>query len=197
MTDDDGDAGHRPAATKAHDAPPGRLGLWILIGVVALVGTFLLLRTSADGPAAQAPAVEVTEVPVAGRDHVQGDVEYPTTPAAGGPHAPTWQNCGFYNEPVMEELAVHSLEHGAVWLTYDPGLDTKSLEALRSLAGGHVLVSPVDDQPAPVIATAWGVQLHLDSATDPALDAFLRSYVQGPQTPERGAVCSGAVGSPT
>jgi hypothetical protein len=58
------------------------------------------------------------------------------------------------------------------------------------------LASPYDDLAAPVVATAWGVQLELEDTSDERLDAFLLRYVQGEQTPEPGAPCDGGVGTP-
>src|SRR5215208_5439695 len=54
------------------------------------------------------------------RDHVRGRINYPQNPPVGGPHNPVWQKCGFYSKPVRNEHAVHSMEHGAVWITYRP-----------------------------------------------------------------------------
>lgn len=68
------------------------------------------------------------------RTHVEGDVDYEQSPPVGGPHAPIWQDCGFYDAPVRDERAVHSLEHGAVWIVYDPQLDGDELAAIEALA---------------------------------------------------------------
>ncbi len=127
------------------------------------------------------------------RDHVDGSVHYAQTPPVGGAHAPIWQNCGFYSEPVRDETAVHSMEHGAVWITYRPGLPAEQVDKLRELANNntYVLVSPYPDLPAPVVASAWGKQLRLDSAQDPRLEQFVSVFQQGPQTPEPGAPCTG------
>lgn len=132
--------------------------------------------------------------------HVDGPVEYPQTPPVGGPHAPPprWQNCGFYSEPVPDEQAVHSLEHGAVWITHDPGLPVAQVDALRELANdeSYVLVSPYADLPAPVVASAWGRQLALESATDERLGQFIDAFVGGEQAPEPGAPCREGAGEP-
>lgn len=126
-------------------------------------------------------------------DHVTGLVDYELRPPVGGDHNEAWQNCGFYTEPVAAEHAVHSLEHGAVWITYQPGLPEEDLETLREDMGssGYVLVSPYEDQDSPVVLSAWGIQLNVDSADDPRIEQFLNRYVQGPQTREPGAACSG------
>ncbi len=132
------------------------------------------------------------------RNHVQGKVDYPQTPPVGGDHAPIWQNCGYYSQPIVTEQGVHSMEHGAVWITYSPDLPVQQVAVLRDLAKSptYVLVSPFPGLPAPVVASAWGAQLELPSATDPELAVFVKQYRQSPKAPEPGAPCSGASGTP-
>ncbi len=131
-------------------------------------------------------------------NHVQGPVDYPQTPPVGGDHAPIWQNCGYYSQPIVKEQGVHSMEHGAVWITYSPDLPADQVSVLRKLAKSqtYILVSPFPGLPSPVVATAWGAQLELPSATDPELAAFVKQYRQSPRAPEPGAPCSGASGTP-
>jgi hypothetical protein len=132
-------------------------------------------------------------------DHVDTPVDYPQTPPVGGPHAypPYWQNCRFYETAVPSEHAVHSMEHGAVWITYSPDLAGDEVGLLSQLAGDHVLVSAFEDLPSPIVASAWGRQLQVESATDVALVDFVEAFEQGPQTPEPGAPCSGGTDSVT
>lgn len=128
------------------------------------------------------------------RDHVQGPVDYEQTPPVGGPHADIWQTCGFYTGPIITEQGVHSMEHGAVWITYRSGLAAAEQSVLEAVAANpYVLVSawPGDDLPSPVVASAWGLQLRLDGADDPRLAEFVDTYANGPQTPEPGAPCTG------
>ena len=130
-----------------------------------------------------------------------GDVDYELRPPAGGMHRPVWWNCGFYDEPIPDENAVHDLEHGAVWLAYSPDLEDADVEVLHDLArqNDHVLASPYEDLEAgvAVVATAWARQLTLDSVDDPRLDAFVEQYQGGSQAPESGASCSGTdLGTP-
>jgi hypothetical protein len=140
----------------------------------------------------------VESAEITDQTHTPEDVAYPDSPPAGGPHNPAWQTCGFYSEPIEDENGVHSLEHGAVWITYSPDLDSADVDTLKSEAtpGGYVLVSPRDQLPSPIVATAWGYQLQLDSADDPRLEQFLDKFVQGPQTLEPGATCSNGIGEP-
>lgn len=130
--------------------------------------------------------------------HVGRDVDYPQVPPVGGPHADIWQNCGFYADEIREENAVHSLEHGVVWITYREDATSSDLDSLRALAefDDHVLVSPYPDLPATIVASAWSRQLALESADTPRLAEFVDFFVSGPQAPEPGATCEGGVGSP-
>jgi hypothetical protein len=175
---------------------------YIIIGLIAAVfiaGFAALVILDARQNAASTPPGEVQtyDVGPAGQ-HTEENVDYPQNPPVGGPHNPVWQNCGYYDQPVRDENAVHSLEHGAVWITYSPDLPQDQVEHLRDIAENEtfVLVSPRDGLPSPVVASAWGKQLRLDNAEDPNLERFIGAYEQGPQTPEKGAVCTGGIGQP-
>jgi hypothetical protein len=123
-------------------------------------------------------------------------------PPAGGTHHDQWQVCGIYDEPIASENAVHSLEHGAVWITYNPELAANDVAELKSLARGNnfVLMSPYDGLKSPIVLTAWGLQLEVDSVNDSRIDEFIERYQVGPQTPEPGATCGpgngGGIGQP-
>lgn len=164
----------------------------LLVPLVAMGCT-----ASDDEPVGGELLAQVETAEIDDRSHVEGSVDYDSVPPLGGPHAPVWANCGFYEQALPNELAVHSMEHGAVWIAYpeDGDVDT---ERLRELTVGQpdVLVGPSPDVDT-VTATAWGAQLEVDDADDPALSAFIEAYVRGPNTPEPGAPCSGGVGEPS
>ena len=56
-------------------------------------------------------------------------------------------------------------------------------------------MSPYPEQASPIMLSAWGVQLAVDSADDPRVDQFLAKFRQGPQTPEPGATCNAVPGA--
>ena len=173
--------------------------IWMFIGLLAGVtafGAFFLVGGEDDtGPAA--PPRGVQDFEVASRNHVDGTVQYPQDPPIGGDHASQWMTCGVYEQPIPTENAVHSLEHGAVWITYSPDLAPDDAGNLADLAGGgYVLVSPYLTLDVPVAASSWGHQLRVDSPDDSRLEAFVRAFAQGPDTPELGAPCSGGLTLP-
>lgn len=126
------------------------------------------------------------------QDHVDTPVDYPQTPPVGGPHNPVWQSCDVYDVEFPKERGVHSMEHGAVWITYTAGLPDADLAVLTALAesGKEVLVSPFTGLPTPIVASAWGKQLQLESVNDPRLAQFVTMFDDGPQTPEKDTPCA-------
>ena len=128
---------------------------------------------------------------------VEGPIHYDRKPPTNGNHAPLWQNCGFYQEPIQDRHAVHSMDHGVVWISYRPDLPQPQLEALRSYSDeNYVIVSPYPGQDAPVIATSWRVQLELDGANDPRLERFINQFKISELAPLSGNRCILGVGNP-
>lgn len=127
------------------------------------------------------------------RGHVSGPVKYEQTPPNSGDHNATPQQCAVYTEPIAPEHAVHSLEHGAVWITYNDKVPDDQVEELASKVEGdpYGLMSPVPNQKSPINLSAWGRRLSVDSASDERIDRFIEGYASGPQTLEPGAACLG------
>jgi Protein of unknown function (DUF3105) len=167
------------------------LVLGVAVVVVVGLAVVLLLRDDDESPpAGLGDVVTYTDLD---RAHVAGEVNYPQSPPVGGAHDPIWLNCGVYDRPVREENAVHSLEHGAVWITYQPGLSADEIDRLAAKLPEKGILSPFDDQDAPVVVTVWGAQLALDGPEDPRLDLFIQEYGDGADAPEPTAACVGGV----
>lgn len=152
----------------------------------------------ASAPSSSGPvATPVTYANLA-RGHASGTVAYAQTPPAGGNHATAWVNCGIYDKAIPNEAAVHSLEHGAIWVTYRPDLPADQVAALRDAVRGepYGLLSPFPNLPDPVVATVWGTQLRLQSATAPELARFIAKYADAASAPEPRGACTGGIGTP-
>lgn len=126
--------------------------------------------------------------------HQAGRLDYAQRSPAGGAHNSTWQNCGVYDRPIYDEYAVHSLEHGAVWVSYQPDLGASQVQQLKGLVDGRssTLLSPHESQSAPIIVTAWNKQLEVQDAGDARIAQFIQKYEQAGEAPEVGASCTGA-----
>lgn len=118
-------------------------------------------------------------------------------PPMGGPHNPSWQNCGIYDTPVQGQYAVHSMEHGAVWISYNPELPADQIEQLEDIARGdnYLLLSPYPGLAEPIVLTVWDRQISVDSADDDTINQFITAYRRA-RGPERTALCAQGIGSP-
>lgn len=146
-------------------------------------------------------------------DHVSGPVRYAVTPPVGGPHSTVWMNAGIYTAPIPPERAVHNLEHGAVWITYDPTLSAEQVAALTAFADKQSLI-PEPSQaggagdranrfidlspwagntlPSPIVLSSWGHQLRVESPADPRMQQFVDTFRHSRSyTPEYGAAVDG------
>lgn len=170
------------------------LRIWVPVSVVvlALVGLLIYRATRPE-----VEGVVVVESAIANQHDDELQIPFGSTPPMGGPHASVWQNCGIYVTPVEGQYAVHSMEHGAVWITYNPDLSAEEIVALEDMARGegYTLLSPYPDQTSPIVLTVWDRQLEVDSVEDARVSEFIDRYKQI-RGPEAGAPCSGGTGTP-
>ncbi len=176
----------------------------VVAGLVA--GGAFLISSQSDDDSAASDSKSASGKFVTGKDgvkkwstkltqnHVTKDVKYPMEPPVGGDHNQVWMNCNgdVYDKAIKNENAVHSLEHGAVWVTYNSKASDADVKALADKVKKtpYSLMSPVEDQKDPVMLSAWGHQRTVTGASDPDVATFFETYVQGKQTPEPGAACT-------
>jgi hypothetical protein len=193
----------REASTRDQDRR-----VWVFAGVAALVVVGLVAVAfvasgafASGGSGSLPPGTQTFAEP--DHSHVPGTVTYDRVPPAGGAHNSTQLNCGVYTEPVPNENAVHSLEHGAVWITYQPTLPADQVAVLQQFVTSHyvgteryLILSPYVGLPSPIVASAWGSQLKVDQVSDSRLADFIHAYAGSGQGGEPGGPCTGGVGSP-
>ncbi len=128
------------------------------------------------------------------RNHVSTAVKYAQSPPVGGNHNPVWENCmgDVYPAAIANEHAVHSMEHGAVWVTYNPSLPKSQVAALTADVRGktYVLMSPYPGLTSPISLQAWGYQLKVKQASDKRIKQFISTLSQTASV-EPGAACAG------
>jgi hypothetical protein len=184
------------------------IGASVAVVTALVVGGVVLVRSQDDGGSTTADSSNPGHW-TTGKDgvktwssklsqtHVTKNVKYPMTPPAGGDHDARWMNCNgdVYTKELSNMNAVHSLEHGSVWVTYTSKAAKADVEKLAAKVKQtpYTLMSPYEGQAAPIMLTAWGHQRTVTSADDPNVAKFFETYVQGEQTPEKGATCSGGL----
>jgi Protein of unknown function (DUF3105) len=128
------------------------------------------------------------------RNHLSGIIQYDSSPPVGGNHSPVWADCSgtIYPAQIANENAVHAMEHGAVWITYRPGLANSQVAKLQGMVNGidRMLMTPYAGLKTNISLQAWGYQLFVDNASDPRIEQFIDTLRLNPKTtPENGASC--------
>ncbi len=171
----------------------GVLGAVLVIGSAVLVPLVVGAAREDDQVAVDRTLDAVEVFDGLATTHEDGDLTYEQSPPVGGPHSPSWLDCGVYDAPVPEENLVHDLEHGTVWITYEPGLAQEDVDALAEALPDNGILSPYDGLRAPVVVTVWERQLELTGADDPRLEIFIGELGAGETAPEPGASCAGGL----
>jgi hypothetical protein len=201
-----GKPGKKPLKPVKAPRPWGliALGVTVVLAAGGIITYAALQARDAGKPFGERPAQLIegvvnfrkTDPDMLQRTHAAGKQTYKVAPPVGGNHSPAWENCmgDVYPAQIPNEHAVHSLEHGAVWITYRPDLPKAQVDALAAKVQGKnfVLMSPYPGLDKPVSLQAWGFQLKLDSATDPRVDRFVNGFSQA-ATVEPGATCGQGV----
>jgi hypothetical protein len=166
-----------------------------LIAIAFAVVWFLFLR----GPGVPSeilghPIEEFSVTLTTAESHTNQEVQYESTPPVAGPHNPAPAPCGVYGEPVPNEVLtnermVHTLEHGAVGILYDPALDPPQqiadIESIVSDFDSHVFSAPYPEMETPVAVIAWEHMMRLDDLDRPAVREFIDEFREGGTAPER------------
>ena len=134
-------------------------------------------------PSKAIPGVQVVNYP--GQQHVtpKQRVAYDQSPPFGGPHDGIWADCTgvVYPQAVRTENMVHSLEHGAVWIAYNPDkVDDAGKQALAKRAEGkpYTMMSPYPGLDSAISVQSWGHRLKVDNADDKRIDQFITALRQ-------------------
>ncbi len=192
-----------PPITVSKPKPWGLIAITLVVvvfaGLVIGYAVVKLNKSNQNTPEAKAadakaiPGIVLKDFP--SRNHVQGVVNYTDSPPFGGDHDPTWADCNgtVYPSELRKENAVHMLEHGAVWITYKPGLAADQIDALKTKVSGvgYMALSPYPGLKTNVSLQSWGHQLFVDNASDPRVDRFINDLrLNSAVTPEFGATCT-------
>jgi hypothetical protein len=166
----------------------------VLLFAVAAIGYAVVQANSVANSPEDIEGLTTAEY--VSEDHVTTDETYPESPPVGGPHDVAWADCdgAIYDQQVRSENAVHSLEHGAVWITYNPTeISDADIAVLTQYvqAQPHILMSPYDGLSSPISLQSWNHQIFVDSVDDPRINEFIQLLRQNPEEyPEVGATCS-------
>lgn len=152
-----------------------------IVAVIALVVAFNLRR---PGPGERIRAVGPAHIAQGSRGS-----GYNSNPPTSGPHWPSPAPWGVHTEPLPDEVLVHNLEHGGVWISYKDAKDADLADKLAEVAGRYrtkVIVTPRLKNDAPIAVAGWGRLLKLQRFDEARIVEFINAY-RGKLGPERGA----------
>ncbi len=110
---------------------------------------------------------------------------YNSNPPTSGWHYSLPASWGVYDKPLVDEQAVHNLEHGGIWISYkDIDEETKvNLEKITKANGSSVIMSPRDANDSKIVLASWTRLEKLDSYDEAKiLDFILRNKNKGPES---------------
>ena len=162
-----------------------------LFSFLAFAVWFLFIR---PGPPNEINGNPINEFAVAGANqHTTSPVSYQDNPPVSGEHAPTPGPCGVLNASVPNETMVHTLEHGAVGILYQPDLDPEQIKELEAIVGeynDHVFSAPYDGgMESPITLAAWAYTMELDSVESASINDFIEEFRAGGVAPEANQDC--------
>ncbi len=145
--------------------------------------------------AASGSSLSFTEYKAALHVSATQRVAYDRFPPVGGPHDAEWAACNgdVYTVAVRNENMVHPLEHGAVWIAYNPStIAAGDLDKLKALVTGqtYIYLSPYPNLDSPISLQAWAHQLKVTSAGDVRIKQFITALRANPYiAPEPNGSC--------
>lgn len=90
---------------------------------------------------------------------------YNSNPPTSGQHVAFTAPWGFHTEVIDDEVIVHNLEHGGIWISYKDPKDTETIDQLRALLPRLprktiVTLRPKND--SRIAVASWGRLMKLD-----------------------------------
>lgn len=124
-------------------------------------------------------------------------ISYPASPPYGGSHWEIPTPCGVYAEQQAFEGLVHTMEHGAVIIYYQPDVfSPDEVNELRTLVldlladDRRIILTPNQDISSPLTLTAWGAILELDRLEEETVPGFVNAFEnRGPERFSREQAC--------
>lgn len=182
-------------------------GIAAAVIVVAGLGVWSSMRgrsgiVEVPGPAATPPGSQpaagsapsvgaqlvVETYPDQGTAHIRlGDAHpaYNSNPPTSGWHTPQTAPWGAHRNAIPDEILLHNLEHGGIWISYRDPNDTalvEKLEALVSRYRSKVILTPRPRNDAPIAVAAWTKLMKLQAFDEAAIVKFIDAYKnKGPE----------------
>lgn len=166
-------------------------GFYIILATI-LIGTFgvVAYKKKEAPPQTERPGIEQADK---GQKHVaDGSVKYdgPEPPTSGDHSSPLpWQA---YDQPVPDMNIIHNLEHGGIYISYQPGLPPEQVARIKALftkpygkpdfQPTKALIAPRAANDAPIIMSSWRRSMKLQTFDEQKMiEYYLRNVGKAPE----------------
>ena len=134
--------------------------------------------------------------PEVSRDHIPlNDPKprgYNSNPPTSGPHFSSPAKWGIYDYEVRDEIFIHNMEHGGVWISYKPGVPQGVVEDLKKIVGDintKIVLGVRSKNDTDIAVVAWTRLLKfnlsggvLSASQKGDIENFVQSFVnKGPE----------------
>ena len=169
--------------------------LWISTVVIVLGLVAWGIAAAVRSSAPQGPDYS-TFYPAQSHEHIQPGSEHPaynSNPPSAGWHYPVTAKKQYYSEPIPDEYAIHNLEHGDIWITFNPRVSQKVKDGLKDFAFSKIFISPRATTTTDIALVAWehvdGFNLEGDALPEWRIRDFIKRYRgKGPENIPVGAM---------
>lgn len=118
-----------------------------------------------------------------GRQHVQPGHghTYNSNPPTSGPHFAQVAEWGAYKEELPDEVLIHNLEHGGIWISYKLEISEeirKKLESFYEKYGRKVIVVPRAKNDSDIALAAWNrlETFNVADYSDERVERFIKAF---------------------
>ena len=95
---------------------------------------------------------------------------YNSNPPTSGPHFSQPANWGVYDYEVKDQIFIHNLEHGGIWIAYRPTVPPAVVDQLKAIvsefSGAKVVMAPRSANDADIAVAAWSHVYKFDLTGD-------------------------------
>lgn len=168
------------------------LGIVLLTIAIIIGGTFFSNKEAVKTTEKLNKPLLGEKMPDEGAEHVDRDethLAYKTNPPTSGPHWVGVAGAGIKNEPVADELVLHSMEHGAAVVWYREDLNQSDIDRIKeafSASSGKKIMLARKDLDVPVALTSWGYLLKLEEIDEAKIKEFIET--NNDRAPEKATI---------
>jgi len=154
-----------------------KFAIAVIIASVLIVGGIVWVTTKAS----QTGPLQGEEFESQGGQHIavgEEHIPYNSNPPTSGPHYVEPHPAGIFDNELVQENVVHSLEHGGIWITYKPDLPQDQIDQLKNIVRrnrAQVLLSPRAANDSLIALASWTRLLKLEQIDEDKIVSFIRA----------------------